>query len=167
MGHTKNPDIRIAKSIVDYIFRWLGITFLPGFREAQQGLPAEEGPSRGLSPFVAGTTDEVVAEQKGTVPFGETKPVGHASSLTALKPAGSPNGQKPAGTRPKTASAKSPSPSGLARHVDLNGGPDSSQSEQFAQFQLDAPSCDNCGSITVRSGNCYLCYNCGNSMGCS
>jgi ribonucleoside-diphosphate reductase alpha chain len=51
--------------------------------------------------------------------------------------------------------------------VDLNGGNFSSQSEQFARFQLDAPSCDNCGSITVRSGNCYLCYNCGNSMGCS
>jgi ribonucleoside-diphosphate reductase alpha chain len=28
MGHTTNPDIRIAKSVVDYIFRWLGITFL-------------------------------------------------------------------------------------------------------------------------------------------
>ena len=28
-GHTKNPDIRIAKSLIDYIFRWLGITFLP------------------------------------------------------------------------------------------------------------------------------------------
>ena len=37
MGHTKNPDIRIAKSIVDYIFRWLGITFLPGYREANAG----------------------------------------------------------------------------------------------------------------------------------
>ena len=37
MGHTKNPDIRIAKSIVDYIFRWLGITFLPGYREAMLG----------------------------------------------------------------------------------------------------------------------------------
>ena len=36
MGFTKNPDIRIAKSIVDYIFRWLGITFLPGFREANK-----------------------------------------------------------------------------------------------------------------------------------
>ena len=34
MGFTKNPDIRFAKSIVDYIFRWLGITFLPGYREA-------------------------------------------------------------------------------------------------------------------------------------
>jgi len=35
MGYTKNADIRIAKSIVDYIFRWLGITFLPGYREAE------------------------------------------------------------------------------------------------------------------------------------
>ena len=39
--------------------------------------------------------------------------------------------------------------------------------EQFARFQIDAPTCDNCGSITVRNGNCYLCHNCGNSMGCS
>ncbi len=39
MGHTTNPDIRIAKSVVDYIFRWLGNTFLPGFREASVGLP--------------------------------------------------------------------------------------------------------------------------------
>ncbi|MCE5268187.1 MAG: vitamin B12-dependent ribonucleotide reductase, partial [Planctomycetaceae bacterium] len=38
-GNTKNPDIRIAKSLVDYIFRWLGITFLPGFREASKLLP--------------------------------------------------------------------------------------------------------------------------------
>ena len=39
--------------------------------------------------------------------------------------------------------------------------------EQFASFQADAPSCDRCGAITARAGNCYLCYNCGNSMGCS
>ena len=42
-----------------------------------------------------------------------------------------------------------------------------SRSEQFASFQTDAPACDNCGAITVRNGNCYLCYNCGSSMGCS
>ena len=42
MGHTKNPDIRIAKSIVDYIFRWLGITFLPGYREASVSGYVEE-----------------------------------------------------------------------------------------------------------------------------
>jgi ribonucleoside-diphosphate reductase alpha chain len=38
---------------------------------------------------------------------------------------------------------------------------------QFAHFPDDAPACDICGSITVRNGTCYKCYNCGNSMGCS
>ena len=33
-GFTKNPDIPIAKSIADYIFRWLGMEFIPGYREA-------------------------------------------------------------------------------------------------------------------------------------
>ena len=50
--------------------------------------------------------------------------------------------------------------------IDL-GGRVRVRSEQFASFQADAPSCDNCGAITVRNGNCYLCHNCGNSMGCS
>jgi ribonucleoside-diphosphate reductase alpha chain len=43
----------------------------------------------------------------------------------------------------------------------------SARSEQFADFQVDAPACDACGAITVRNGNCYLCHNCGSSMGCS
>ncbi len=47
-GFTKNPDIRIAKSITDYIFRWMGNQFIPGYREAsnpgkgQQELPMKE-----------------------------------------------------------------------------------------------------------------------------
>jgi ribonucleoside-diphosphate reductase alpha chain len=52
----------------------------------------------------------------------------------------------------------------MAEHPQASG--DDRQS-QFAKFQIDAPACDNCGSITVRNGNCYLCHNCGNSMGCS
>ena len=36
-GYTKNPDIRIAKSLIDYIFRWLGITFLPGLQGSKHG----------------------------------------------------------------------------------------------------------------------------------
>jgi ribonucleoside-diphosphate reductase alpha chain len=47
-GFTKNPDIRNAKSIPDYIFRWMGNQFIPGYREAnnpnanQQELPIRE-----------------------------------------------------------------------------------------------------------------------------
>jgi ribonucleoside-diphosphate reductase alpha chain len=55
---------------------------------------------------------------------------------------------------------------GLKMQVDPNASPADRQS-QFAKFQIDAPACDNCGAITVRNGNCYLCHNCGNSMGCS
>ena len=92
MGFTKNPDIRIAKSVVDYIFRWMGLTFL--------------GESHDVAPKPAkGPTEE---------------PKGEAES-----------------------------------------------GEQFAAFQTDSPACDNCGAITVRNGNCYLCYNCGTSVGCS
>src|ERR1700722_14485521 len=40
-------------------------------------------------------------------------------------------------------------------------------SQQSSELQADAPACDVCGSITVRSGTCYKCLNCGNSMGCS
>jgi ribonucleoside-diphosphate reductase alpha chain len=34
-------------------------------------------------------------------------------------------------------------------------------------MQSDAPACNTCGHITVRSGTCYKCLNCGNSLGCS
>src|SRR5205807_10118128 len=40
-------------------------------------------------------------------------------------------------------------------------------SQQSSEMQADAPACDVCGSITIRSGTCYKCLNCGNSMGCS
>lgn len=34
-------------------------------------------------------------------------------------------------------------------------------------MQGDAPACNTCGHITIRSGTCYKCLNCGNSLGCS
>lgn len=39
--------------------------------------------------------------------------------------------------------------------------------EYLGQFMGDAPLCSNCGHITIRSGSCYKCLNCGSSMGCS
>ena len=39
-------------------------------------------------------------------------------------------------------------------------------SENKMPNQSDAPACDNCGSIMVRSGACYKCDNCGNTSGC-
>ena len=40
-------------------------------------------------------------------------------------------------------------------------------SDAIAHFQLDAPTCPNCGHVAVRNGACYKCLNCGESLGCS
>jgi len=106
-GFTKDPDIPIAKSLVDYIFRWLGNTFL-------------EGRGAGAEAFI----------QQATV-----------SALTK---------------KPETAT---PAEKSEAPHFRVD--------TQFKTFMEDAPVCDQCGSITVRNGACYRCFNCGNSMGCS
>ena len=49
-GFTKNPDIPIAKSVTDYIFRWLGMEFIPGYREANA---PNRGPAEPAAPVVA------------------------------------------------------------------------------------------------------------------
>ena len=41
-GFTKNPDIRNATSITDYVFRWLGCQFIKGYKEAEPDLPIKE-----------------------------------------------------------------------------------------------------------------------------
>lgn len=170
MGHTKNPDIRIAKSIVDYIFRWLGITFLPGYREANRGSYAEEpGPSAG---------DDAAAELKPAAKMAGGQASGNGSHKPgAAKPANGAVQVKPASNGAASGNVKlgdlkptNPDASSIRGRWTVTTSSESGtwiRDEQFAAFQADAPTCDNCGAITVRNGNCYLCHNCGNSMGCS
>ena len=86
-----------------------------------------------------------------------------ASSIPRAKTNGHTNGHVDAAA--KNFSAMLLARAGLL--VKGTDGPNTARSEQFADFQSDAPACDNCGAITVRNGNCYLCHNCGSSMGCS
>jgi len=139
-GWTTNQEIPHAKSVVDYIFRWLGIQFIPGYREANTPQrPAENATA------TAETKNGATASQASTV----VSPA--PNSAAAAHTNGNGNGK--------------------GRHHNLEAEQDSHgpaiRSQQFASFQTDAPACDNCGAITVRNGNCYLCHNCGNSMGCS
>ncbi|MBI3866533.1 MAG: vitamin B12-dependent ribonucleotide reductase [Planctomycetia bacterium] len=138
-GWTGNPDIPNAKSVPDYIFRWLGMEFVPGYREANA--PKRNGAGHGANGHANGNAGDASAK------------------------ASDGNGHVAPAVRPAPAPASDP-----AHPVELQAGTPEGphvRSVQFAKFQTDAPSCDNCGAITVRNGNCYLCHNCGNSMGCS
>jgi len=168
-GHTKNPDIRMAKSIIDYIFRWLGITFLPGYKEATLGeLPKAIAAGKALAPVGESNLTELSPGDKqpgdqtgtnlaGTLKREPTGPEVAGQGLKATFTNGRTNSQAKQGYNAKLLER-------AGAMLEDDGG---SRSDQFAGFQADAPSCDNCGSITVRNGNCYLCHNCGNSMGCS
>ncbi len=52
-------------------------------------------------------------------------------------------------------------------HAVAASSGESSTQDYMRSMQSDAPACSTCGHITVRSGTCYKCLNCGNSMGCS
>ena len=172
-GHTKNPDIHIAKSIIDYIFRWLGITFLPGYKEANLGLlPSEKsGSSGGGAPDetepkpVAAALDQPAAGGQMGIGDRRSEAGGQGTERAVASPpaAATVNGHSNGHTNGY--SSKLLERAGVM--VKPSDKPDSARDEQFAGFQVDAPACDNCGAITVRNGNCYLCHNCGNSMGCS
>ncbi|MCO8123041.1 vitamin B12-dependent ribonucleotide reductase [Stieleria sp. TO1_6] len=129
MGHTSNKDIRIAKSVVDYIARWLGLTFMSNDNSVDGLAPsAPDSVNSANGPEVIAPDASITASER-------------AGLLANLNGGSNGNGSK---------SKK-----------------EEGRQDQFARFQIDAPSCDNCGSITVRNGNCYLCHNCGASMGCS
>ena len=155
MGHTGNPDIRIAKSVVDYIFRWLGNTYIPGYLQAQQGtLPMENEKGHTRSEKSESAKEQPEAPSNGHAKNGHTKKGASSESQAAA-----------VGLDMPIVDADQLEKAGAAI---LTQEPASMlHSNQFARFQSDAPSCDNCGAITVRNGNCYLCHNCGNSMGCS
>jgi ribonucleoside-diphosphate reductase alpha chain len=136
-GFTKNPEIRNAASITDYVFRWMALQFVSGYREsttANRSQPELSMP--GLAEEMKKKINRPVPE----LPLAEDNDV-----LDVKSENGNGNGHHtPAGTR----SVKT-------------------LSESVAHFQQDAPTCPSCGHVAVRNGACYKCLNCGESLGCS
>jgi ribonucleoside-diphosphate reductase alpha chain len=111
-GFTKNPEIPMAKSLTDYIFRFLGSRFL----------------------------NPEVKKEIGIVERDESSAPGEA----ALRPA-----------EPRLVPVRDKEP-WPAIPPALGFSP-----------QADAPTCPDCGSIMIRNGACYKCWNCGATSGCS
>ncbi len=190
-GYTKNPDIQIAKSLVDYIFRWLGITFLPGYREmnkvaarfASRGRPVESAAgdtetelrpaatkAGGLANGHDAKGQPSIATRSVSEGHGTSNGVSHNGNGSNSKHGSNGASGNATNGHAKTAEKKSAVAASAPVRIMAVADPQTAYAarhDQFASFQTDAPSCDRCGAITARAGNCYLCYNCGNSMGCS
>ena len=144
-GFTKNPDIRNASSITDYVFRWMAIQFIPGYREANA--PVRNQPELPMP--------ELIEEAKKKM----NRPVAELALTDDAE----------ADYRADQAQAAKES-NGLSRSVPdtfTTGRVVASLNDAIAHFQQDAPTCPNCGHVAVRNGACYKCLNCGESLGCS
>jgi ribonucleoside-diphosphate reductase alpha chain len=139
-GFTKNPEVRNASSITDYVFRWMAFQFIPGYREANtlnRNQPELAMP---------GLAEEMRKQVNRPVP---ELPISEDTDVVDVKDAAASNGN------------------GHKNGHNGNGRKVSTLSESVAHFQQDAPTCPNCGHMAVRNGACYKCLNCGESLGCS
>jgi len=175
-GMTSNRDIPFAKSLIDYIFCWLGCQFIPGYAE-------KNTPNRGTTENKNTTTAKKLVETTRDL----TKKIAEAKAVKREDRKIRVEGVSPSKRGQETRDTKQPGGSknrfaGLASRITALVGSSVTDEEgqlqaearaleqfnaQFAHFVEDAPACDICGSITVRNGTCYKCFNCGNSMGCS
>jgi ribonucleoside-diphosphate reductase alpha chain len=154
-GMTSNSDIPFAKSVIDYIVRWLAMEFIPGYREQhapRRGNAQTSGDDHAaVPPYRWPTSSEPAAHGHHSNGNGKTQ----SSAVVAV----SDNGNRHA-----TASTiKNILEMRLHDQMATASG---ALSAQMATLMGDAPVC-KCGSITVRNGSCYRCLNCGESQGCS
>jgi ribonucleoside-diphosphate reductase alpha chain len=141
-GH---PNIKFATSIVDYMFRVLGVEYLKRYDFAQVK-PAELE-----TPVI---DDPTAASLAAAASAAQAEPL----SVRTPEPPPPPKAKAPAPALNGSPEAHS-APVLEAKHDPLE--------LQLEEMMGDAPVCDGCGHITVRNGACYKCLNCGNSMGCS
>ena len=167
-GMVDHPNIKMATSVIDFIFRVLGMEYL-GRTDFVQVKP---------------TKDEDVAMELENQPaldlVEEASSNGNGNGHAHKNGNGNGNGKgRPVDSLSddlKTATASG----SLSMETDPKGRAMRSMkkeaatthgvaavNEVYSGFMGDAPFCDSCGHVTVRNGSCYRCMNCGSSMGCS
>jgi ribonucleoside-diphosphate reductase alpha chain len=142
-GFTKNPDIRNATSITDYVFRWLGCQFIKGYKEAtapsrmQPDLPMKE---------IADIEKKALNRPVPELPRTAEKEI--IDIITSRSNSEGTPGQLANGN-------------GLSKtHADR-------VREALGNMYMGI-TCSNCGSTKViRAGACGVCTECGTSQGCS
>ncbi|MFN8175882.1 MAG: LAGLIDADG family homing endonuclease [Solirubrobacteraceae bacterium] len=141
-GITQNPEIPFAKSMPDYIMRWLASRFLDTDTQEELGILTPEVRARKMAAEVATSISSDTAGPSATGNGGGNGNggAGGGASASATAPA----------SKPPTDALTDTPPVVPARMAGLDLG----------------PACGQCGGIMQRTGSCYTCPSCGNNTGC-
>ncbi len=135
-GITGNPEIPFAKSMPDYIMRWLASRFLDTDAQEELGILTPEVRAR-----------KAAQETAQAVSSSDTS--GPSNGGNGGNGGGAPSAS--AGTGTPAAAAMTDSPPvvpAMLQGLDLG------------------PACSQCGGMMQRTGSCYTCSSCGNNTGC-
>ncbi len=138
-GLTDDPDVRMAQSIMDYIFRRLALDYLPFDERAGLGIYSAEERSR--------------AARHRLLRGRPRSSVSEAESLKSVEPAP----EKPASV--EAAAVKPVDTSEVRTTAEMF--------ELITGTSVDAPLCFTCGTKMRPAGSCYVCEGCGSTSGCS
>jgi ribonucleoside-diphosphate reductase alpha chain len=166
-GWTGNEQIGYAKSLMDYIFRWLQLRFLSGTQlplfagwapQAQQ-LPAPES----LIPDADQEAESVVPGVSSAALTKLVEDIARRLKQVGAEPATVQELYGAAETAQPTASSSAANGPKLTDRGIYHAA--DAMREMYDMG--DAPSCGTCGAIMVRNGSCYRCMSCGSTSGCS
>jgi ribonucleoside-diphosphate reductase alpha chain len=151
-GLTDDPDIRLASSVMDYIFRRLALDHLPYDDRAELGILSAA---------------ERAAEVAGHDPAGLT---GLTEEVDPTELAQSAAVEQPHHTERDVVPAPAP-PRAQPNAPFRAGSPGPHSSTELIEAQqgrtADAPLCLTCGTKMRPAGSCYVCEGCGSTSGCS
>ncbi|MEU0155702.1 vitamin B12-dependent ribonucleotide reductase [Micromonospora fulviviridis] len=144
-GMTDDPDVRMAASVMDYIFRRLALDFLPYERRAELGI--------------------FTAKERAAQLAAEAEAEASGADLTAM--AASAPVEAP---EPKTGPLAQPKQE-VAEVAAAKPAPSVGSSTELLEAVIgkaaDAPLCFTCGTKMRPAGSCYVCEGCGSTSGCS
>ncbi|MFG1604228.1 vitamin B12-dependent ribonucleotide reductase [Actinoplanes sp. NPDC049265] len=154
-GMTDDPDVRMAASVMDYIFRRLALDFLPYDTRAELGIfTAKERAAQ----IQAEAAAEAAAADLTTTSQAAAELTSMAQSAPVSAPVGAATA--PAAELPKADPPKAETPKAAAHsNTELL--------EAVTGHSADAPLCFTCGTKMRPAGSCYVCEGCGSTSGCS
>jgi ribonucleoside-diphosphate reductase alpha chain len=144
-GVTDDPEIRTASSIIDYIFRRLGKSYLSFDDQLEVGLAS-------LDDMPTGQTNLLEQVEASSETAQVDQEIATEPDITEATPTIAASTADLAQMREEPATAKQPE--------------DESKKPAAVQDSA-APLCYNCGNQTMRAGSCYVCTACGSTTGCS
>ncbi|MEU4687970.1 vitamin B12-dependent ribonucleotide reductase [Actinoplanes sp. NPDC023714] len=147
-GMTDDPDVRMASSVMDYIFRRLALDFLPYETRAELGIFTAKERTAQAQAEAAAEAAAVDLAVTGMAASAPAEPVAPAAPVVSSTPS--------TVTVAEVAEAKTPSAGSSTELLEIVTG-----------HAADAPLCFTCGTKMRRAGSCYVCEGCGSTSGCS